>query len=190
MFCAAELTDQVLCAATDGSRDDLEQVFKAMRPQIRVMVMTRLGATSAQFEAVDGVVQQVATALAAGIKRLEDRTVGGPKAFAPVIVGRKVADLLKERGEGKRDPPIASLDSTVATLPDASPLWQFLSGSGTSPLSAVQQAEQAARLLSKLGRLELWHREVITLAFFDQLPISEIAERMNISRPAASMRLI
>jgi RNA polymerase sigma factor (sigma-70 family) len=83
-----------------------------------------------------------------------------------------------------------SLDSTVGVFSNAGPLWQFLSVSGTSPHSAVERAELAAQLIAELGRLKPQHREVITLAFFDQLPVSEIAAQMGVSRPAASMLLI
>lgn len=42
----------------------------------------------------------------------------------------------------------------------------------------------------ELGNLKPEHREAITLAFFDQMTTREIAERMGMSRPAASMLLL
>jgi RNA polymerase sigma factor (sigma-70 family) len=45
-------------------------------------------------------------------------------------------------------------------------------------------------MMSKIGRLKEEHRQVLTLAFFDQMPTGQIAELLGISRRAASMRLM
>ena len=42
----------------------------------------------------------------------------------------------------------------------------------------------------ELGGLKSAYREAITLAFFDQMTTRDIAERMELSRPAASMLLL
>lgn len=66
----------------------------------------------------------------------------------------------------------------------------MLSASGTSPLSAADRFDCLQNVLGELGQLNERHREIITLAFFDQLATGEIADRLGISRPAASMLLI
>ncbi|MBN1361537.1 MAG: sigma-70 family RNA polymerase sigma factor [Sedimentisphaerales bacterium] len=191
MLNTTEVTDGMVCAAAGGSHRDLERVLEAVGPQIRLMVAARFIATPGQFHATDEVTQQVMVALTTGISRLERQTVDGLKAYLSGIVVRKVSDLLKHRGDGRGGRHVVrSLDSTVVSVSDAGPLWQFLSGSGTSPLSAAQRADQTAKLISELGKLKPEHREVITLAFFDQLPTAEVAKRMGVSRPAASMLLV
>ncbi len=42
----------------------------------------------------------------------------------------------------------------------------------------------------ELGGLKAEYREAITLAFFDQMTTRDIAQRMELSRPAASMLLL
>ena len=42
----------------------------------------------------------------------------------------------------------------------------------------------------ELGGLKSEYREAITLAFFDQMTTHDIGERMELSRPAASMLLL
>ena len=190
MFGATQLSDEVVRAAAAGSQDGLGRVLEIMQAQVRLMVVARLCPTPAQLEAVEEITQQAMVALMTGITRLQSRTVGGLKAFVSVIVAHKVSDLLKNRGPGNIRPAVASLDSAWTTLSEARPLWEVLSSSGTSPLSAVERAERGARLMSELGQLKSGYREVITLAFFDQLPVGEIARRMGTSRPAASMLLI
>jgi RNA polymerase sigma factor (sigma-70 family) len=191
MFGAANLTDDVVRAGATGTEPERGQIVHVLEPQVRLMVAARLSPTAAQLHAVDEVTQEVLLALADGLSRLKARSVRGLKAFVSGIVAHKVADLLRGRGSGDdARPALKSLDSTVAALSTAGPLWQFLSSSGVSPSSAIVQKEQAARLLSELGGLNERHRQVITLAFFDQLSMAEVAAEMGVSPPAASMLLL
>jgi len=191
MHGATELTDSAVRAAAGGEREKLARIMEACEPQVRAMVMVRLAPTPAQIHLADEITQQSLEALTHGIPRLEKITVAGLKAFLSGIVTRKVSDVLRRIGRARNARhQIHSLDSTVATSTVAGPLWQFLPQSGTSPPSAVARAELNQRLMSELGHLKSTYREVITLAFFDQLPMAEIAQRMDTTRPAASMLLI
>jgi len=191
MFGAADITDELVASSVDGSEQDTDYILRAIEPKIRLMVTARLSATPAQYHAVQEITHLAMVGLGDGIGRLRKRTVAGLKAFASGIVSRKVSDYLKRRGGGDLvGPAPRSLDSTATAISGASPLWQILSADGTSPASAADRADCLAGLLEELGRLRPEYREIITLAFFDQLPTREIAERMGISRPAASMQLI
>ncbi len=153
------------------------------------MVAARLCPTPTQLHAVEDILQEVMLALTRGIHRLEHRTVGGLKAYASGIVRHKVAEWLRRQrrgaGAGTR-----SLESTVAAFSRAGPLWQFLSGTTTSPPSAAGRDELAVRLMTELRALKAEYRRVITLAFFDQLPTREIAAQFGVSQRAASMLLL
>jgi RNA polymerase sigma factor (sigma-70 family) len=191
MVGASGLTDEVVRTAAGGAQTAIHRILEAMEPQVRLMVAARLSPTRAQYDAVEDIAQQSMLALMEGMPRLEQRTVGGLKAFASVIVRHKVSDLLKGRGQGPEAGPGArSLDSTAASFSTAGPLWQLLTAGLASPRTMAEQAEQLDRLMDELGRLKPEHREVITLAFFDQLGMTEIAAQMHTSRPAASMLLI
>ena len=191
MLGTADITDEQVASSVGGSEQDTDYVLRAMESQVRLMVSARLSPTPAQYHAVEEIAHLAMVGLSEGISRLERQTVAGLKAFVSGIVSRKVSDFLKRRGGGDFVGPTAqSLDSTVTAISGASPLWQFLSADGTSPSSAADRADRFAWLLKELGKLKPEYREIITLAFFDQLPTREIAERMGISRPAASMQLI
>lgn len=186
-----DITDEQVASSVGGSEQDTDYVLRTIEPQVRLMVVARLSATSAQYHAVEEITHLAMVGLGNGISRLEKQTVAGLKAFASGIVSRKVSDFLKRRGGGDLvGPPARSLDSTVTAISGASPLWQFLSADGTSPSSIVDRTDRFAQLLEELGKLKPEYREIITLAFFDQLATREIAERLDISRPAASMQLI
>jgi RNA polymerase sigma factor (sigma-70 family) len=192
MLGAAQLSDEVVRAAAEGSQPHLDQIAQAVAAQVRIMAAARLSPDPNRYDAIDDVAQASLYALVTGIHRLETRTVAGLRAFLSSIVSRKVVDHLREVARRTRAPgsPRASLDSTVSALPEAGPLWEFLSADGSSPASAAARAESVEKLLAELGRLKPEYREIVTLAFFDQLPTAEIAQRLGISRPAASMLLI
>lgn len=186
-----ELTDSVVVAASEGSDWARTRLLEVLAPQVRLMVRARLAPSPAQLYAVDDLAEQVLAALAAGLPRLEARTTAGLKAFLSGIVNHKVTDFIRAGGSPERmRPVIQSLDSTVADFSQVGPMWQFLSASGVSPRTAVDHAERISKLMEEFGRLAAVHREILTLAFFDQLPLAEIAERMQLSRGAASMLLI
>ena len=188
---ANDITDAQIASCVAGSKKEIEQVLGAIEPQVRLMVAARLCASPRQHHAVEEITHLVMVGLSQGIHRLKNRTVGGLRAFASVIATRKVSDFLNRRGGGDLvGPALRSLDSTVTALSGRVPHWQILTGSGASPSSVAAQTEECAAVLKGLSGLKHEHREVITLAIFDQLPTREIADRMDISRPAASMLLI
>jgi RNA polymerase sigma factor (sigma-70 family) len=189
MIGAAELSDETVRAAAEGSPTERAHLMTVVEPQVRLMVLARLSTTPARFHAVEEVAQQVLLGLTAGLQRLENQTVNGLNAFVSGIVIRQVALSIKE-GIARKGPGMASLDSTASGLSRTGPLWQFLSASGMSPRTVVERAEQLNRLMIELGQLKPAYRDVITLAFFDQLPMDDIARRMDISRAAASMLLL
>jgi RNA polymerase sigma-70 factor (ECF subfamily) len=191
MIGVAELTDEVVCAAVAGDSSACAQVFEQLQPRVRLMVAARLSPTPAQFGALDDLAQEVMVALTTALPNLARRTVAGLNAFVSGILTRQVALGIRRRGfaEAVRE-HVVSLDATVAALSTGGPLWQFLSGSGTSPSLAAARHEQVQQLMTALGQVKPEHREVITFVFFDELPIAEVAEQMGVSRPAASMLLL
>ena len=186
----SELDDRIVAEAVGGSKEGLSQLSEALLPHVRGMITARLAPKLSQLHAVDEILQQVMMGLTSGIRRLEIQTLAGLKGFVSGIVRHQVSLFLAGRSGDLPGPRGASLDSTVAGCSQMGPLWQFISADGTSPLSAVARADQYARLIQELGRIKPEHREVITLAFFDQLPTGEVAKILGISRPAASMLLI
>ena len=195
MFGTAQLNDDAVAAAVRGSARDSSRVLEMVQPQVRLMVTARLSPTPRQLHAVDEITQVTLAALAQNLRRLRVPTVSGLRSYLSGIVSRKVADYLRRRGaDGVGGAATVSLNASVAALAaDASgagPLWQALSASGVSPRTAAENAELIAKVMDKIARLKEEYRQVITLAFFDQMTTGQIAERMAISRPAASMLLL
>ncbi len=191
MFGASELTDDLVTAAVNGAQADTTRMLELVSPQVELMVTARLSPTPGRLHDVQEISQLAMVALNRGLPRLRIRTVCGLRAFMSGIVARKVADHLKGRGEGDlTGPRPGSLDTTVRRTSGTGPLWQLLSASGRSPASEAARGELFERVMIELGQLKPEYREAITLAFFDQMTTRDIADRMAMSRPAASMLLL
>ena len=190
MYGAQQLADDNVERAAAGGDADRARIAEALEAQVRAMVTARLSPHPGQFDAAEEIAQQAMVAVVESLPRLTNRTVGGLRSLVSVIVARRVADFLRGKKRSKLGGRhVASLDSTVANRSSAGPLWQFLSGSWTSPLSAAARAEQTARLLTELDDLKPAYRSVITLAFFDGLAMRDVGAQLGMSREAASMLL-
>jgi RNA polymerase sigma factor (sigma-70 family) len=185
-----ELTDEDVVAAVGGSRDHIERIAETVRPRLHLMVTARLSPTRAQHHDVEDLIQMCSMAVTSGLPQLANRTVGGLKAYTSVIVSRKVADYIAARRDGPRRQAPASLDSTMLQGTSAGPVWQLLSASGTMPPSAAGRADELAAVLNELAALSPQEREIINLAFFDELTTEQMGSVLGISRGAASMRLL
>jgi RNA polymerase sigma factor (sigma-70 family) len=188
---ASAITDAQIERASAGDSDAMDVLMQQVSPQVYRMAVARLGPRSDQWHAVDEIVQESLLALTAGLPSLERRTVGGFRAYLSRIVENKVVDRIRREGKpGRHTGSLKSLNSTVAHVSSAGQFGQFLSASGLDPRTEVAQQEQVQDMLIHLSQLKPEHQQVITLSLFDQLKTAEIAQRMNISRPAASMLLI
>lgn len=187
-FGAEGLSDELIRAAASGSIPDREHVFAVLAPQVRAMVSVRLAATRLQADIVDEISQQVLMALTESFVRLQEAGVDGLRAYVSGIVTHKVADYL--RGKRTINEQARSLAATIDGRSSVVMLCDLLSASGLSPRSAVARAELAARVCEVLDTLKTEYRDIIVMVFFDQLTISQIAERSGSSRPAASMLLM
>jgi len=191
MYGAQQLLDDDVRRAAEGEPADRERIAAVLEAQVQVMVAARLSPHPGQFDAVEEIAQQAMMAVVERLPTLANRTVGGLRSLVSVIVARRVVDFLRGQKRAKlAGQRVASLDSTVADRSNAGPLWQFLSAGGPSPLSAVRDADQMSVVLSQLGQLKDEYREIITMAFFDQLTTRDIADRIGTTRRAASMLLL
>jgi|GEM_PF-819773 len=187
----ATLTDELVRRAAEGAPEELGRLMEAIQPQVRLMVVARLCPLAAQMHDVEEIVQEALMGVVRGLSRLRCPGVQGLRAFLSGLVSRRVAAFLRHRR--RQLPPagrVCSLDTTVAGESCCAALWQLLSCSGTSPLSAADRAERVARVLAAFAALPTEQREAITLAFFDQLTPDQIGSRMGLSRGAAAMLVV
>lgn len=182
-------TPEELLAAAIADPGKREGFLRSITPRVHSMVEIRLAPTPAQLHEVDDLTQQVLLAVSEGLNGLRNQTPDGVRMYMSRIVTNKVADFLRSANtvDGARR---ASLESSVRNLASAGMLRDLLPASGLSACTSASQAELIELVTAELGRLNERYREVIALAFFDQLTIGQIAERLEMTRPAASMLLI
>lgn len=184
-----ELDDRLVAAAKAGSKADLERLLQALAPRVRAMVVTRLSASPGCASSTEELTQNALIALADGIGRLEIPTVGGLNAYLSSIVTNKVRDAFRgAAAHGAHG--WTSLDSQVLAESSMGPLWKTIAGEDPTPSGEAAAEELQLRLLDQLGRMNPRHREVIILSIVDQLDTEAIAERMDLTRRAASMLLL
>jgi RNA polymerase sigma factor (sigma-70 family) len=184
------LTDELVRAAAEGREPARSRLLEWLQPQVGQMVAARLAPTPRQLDLLDDITQQVLADLLEALPQLVNRTVRGLRAYLSALVSHKVADALKPAPNARGQRPPASLNSTVFEMSTAGPLWQFLSASSTSPSGKAEWAELAERLIRELGQLKDEYREIIILAFFDELLMRDAGLRMGKSPSAASMLLL
>jgi RNA polymerase sigma factor (sigma-70 family) len=186
MFGATSLTDAQVTAAVNGSQADQSLVMESLAPQVKSMVAIRLAPTPGQAHLVEDLSQQAMMAIIESLATLRTPSVVALKAFASTIVARRVCDFLRERQPDRR---VFSLDSTAFFLSTGAHGRDLLPGTDTTPRSAAGRAELSRLAIMELGTMKQSYRQIITLAFFDQLPVDEICEKMNLSRAATTMLL-
>src|SRR5215470_15106973 len=171
------ITDAEVFRAVQGDCAARKRLLAAIGPQLRAMITVRLSPDPAQWHAVEDIAQQCLLDLAEGIERIKQPTETALKSFASTIAERRVPDFIRHTDPNK---PIAqaSLDATVP-LDGSSlkPLVTLIASTGITPQSAAARAEAIAAVFSELGQLRPLYRQVIAMAFFDQLPLEEIATR-------------
>lgn len=180
--------DEAVLAASNGDLQKRAHVIACMAEPVRAMVVVRLAPSAMRAQDVDDIVQDALTAISEGLPSMRAPTVGTLRAFASTIVSRKVANYLSNDKRRSNEQAI-SLDLPAGDGSSVGALRHLLSASGISPGSAAARREQIHNLLVHLAALKDAHREVITMTVIDQLPIAEVAERMNLTRPATSMLL-
>lgn len=187
---ASELTDDIVRAAVAGVADPVRILVHQLYPQTRLMVAARLNAVRDRSNAVDEVSQRALVALLEAIPRLNNQTVGGVKSFLSSIVQRKVADYIKLRRESKSRADTVSIDHLRGFGLDDTTMEFVLSASDTTPGRAAERSDQIQRMMSALEKLRANYRDIIIMHFFDQLEVNQVADALQISRPAASMQLM
>ncbi len=188
-----ELTDDLVGLAATGDPGARSTVASALEDQVRGMVAARLTSAPGRWHALEDLSQAALLSVLEGLPTLENRTVGGLRSFTSTVVRRRIADFLRGRPglPDARANAGVSLETTAAACrSSAGPLWQLLSSGGAGPKTRVSTGDEIGRTLDALAGLSETHQEVITLAFFDRLTTTQIAETMEMSRPAASMLLI
>ena len=177
------MDDALVAAAVQGDRDAQSKLLAAVLPRLRKLALDRFDAADDRSDAIEDVAQNAIIALADGLKGLRRQTVEGVMAYASRILDHKIADSIRRRPQSGTIALDAS-DAGNGSLRDRLPC------TGTTPSKAASRSDDYGRVRDILARMRDADREIVSLAFFEQLSTAEIASRLGIAREAASMRLL
>lgn len=184
-------THTLVLRAKEGDKGAFEKIVTAQSDRVAFLIRHRLGPRLASKVDVADVVQETFLRAWQG---LADFTWQGEAAFstwldtiAMTVLRKEIRRLRAQKRDPRRE---LSLARPVPT-PDGSlgELVELIHASGTSPSRALRRDERFERLKEAMRRLSPDHRTVIHLVHIEELPVGEVARRMQRSMPAVSMLL-
>lgn len=163
MFDDEELA-RLLIEARNGDKSALGALLAQLRPWVRWQAEGLLGQhLRARIDGSD-IVQDVHVRAFERFDQLRGESVPELRAWIKTILRRILADR-------NRDPK-ALREEGGNRLPDEP-------ATGTTPSQGAMRIEDQARLIEALQWLPTKYRTVLQLRFFDDLPFSEVAQRMG-----------
>ena len=186
-------TDELSLIArlSEGDHQVLGELFERFRPRLRRMVELRLDSRLSGRVDVDDVLQE---AFVDASKRIEHFTSDASRSFyvwLRLIVEQTLADLHRRHlGAQMRSVAREIKFTRPAGHSSSMALTSRFVAHLTSPSQAVMREEISRQLREALDEMSDIDREVLALRHFEELSNSEVAETLQISQKAASIRYI
>jgi RNA polymerase sigma-70 factor (ECF subfamily) len=109
-------------------------------------------------------------------------------AWLRQILARTIANALRDHGRAKRNIALErSLED--AFRQSSARLEAWLADQGDSPSGASQRNEQVEELAHALARLPDLQRQALLMHYYEGLPLADISEALNRTRPAVASLL-
>lgn len=174
-----------------GDERALGELFEEYRPRLRRMIELRLDPRMSGRIDVDDVLQE---AFVDASKRVEHYTTDTSRSFyiwLRLIVEQTLADLHRRHLGAQmrsvaREVKFSQPQNHSSSLALTSRFVAHL----TSPSQVAIRDEVSRQLRTALDEMSAMDREVLALRHFEELSNSEVAETLNISQKAASIRYI
>lgn len=192
MWPQSDKTEQLLIHVREGDDDAVNELLDRHRESLRRMVRMRLDQKVQRRVDVSDVVQEV---LVEANRRLRDYLQNPSMSFhlwlRQIAKDRIIDAHRRHRGSAKR-----SVDREQAfTAPRGADrstmdLVAQLCDPELTPAAAATRHEMARRVEQAIGQLEDTDCEVIVMRHYEQLSNQEVAQALNLTEPAASMRYL
>lgn len=185
-------TDQLLERVRQGESAAIDDLLARHREPVRRMIDLRLDPAIVQRVDASDVVQDV---MLEASRRLSDY-LKDPKMPFPIWLRHLAKDHLidahrrhhqaQKRGVNREQPLHRPAWADQSSMELAG---QLIDGERTPASEAIQQ-ELQKRLHAAIAQLEDLDREVILMRHFEQLSNQEVAQALELTEPAASMRYL
>ena len=185
-------TSKLLADARAGSEDAINDLLNRQRNVLRRQVQLRLDKRIRRRVGVSDIVQDV---LIEANRRL-DGYLANPKMPFSLWLRQMARDRMIDAHRRHRLTAKRSVDKEQPLMSPANldrssmELDPELIDPEPTPAAAATMKEVSRRVTASMQLLEDVDRDVITLRHFEHLTNSEVAERLGVSEPAASMRYL
>ena len=191
MWPETDKTEQLLANAKAGDADAVNQLMNRHRDSLRRMVQMRLDQKIQRRVDVSDIVQDV---LVDAHRRLQDYLRNPVMSFhlwlRQIAQDRIIDAHRRHRVSGKRsvdrEQPVAAPNHDHSTQD----LIAQLHDGELTPAAAALQQELARRVEQAITQLEEPDNEIIVMRHYEQLSNQEVAQALNLTEPAASMRYL
>ena len=192
MWPAADETEQLLEGVKNGDHDAVNALLDRHRPTLRRLIRMRLDQKIQQRVDVSDIVQDV---LVEANRRLPDYLKEAKLSFRlwlrqiakdRVIDAHRRHRVSAKRSVDREQPMAIAAGPRRSTLE----LVKQLCDPELTPAAAVAQQELAERVEQAIAQLDEQDCEIIVMRHYEQLTNQEIAQALELSEPAASMRYL
>lgn len=183
-----ELLDQVRA----GDSDAINRLIDRHRESVHRLVQMRLDQKIKQRVDVSDVVQDV---MIEASRRLKDYLANPVMTFhlwlRQIARDRMIDAHRRHRGSARRS---VDKEQTLAVPTgwdqSAVDLVMQIKDDQLTPVASALQKEMAMRVEQSIGRLPDQDAEILIMRHYEQLTNQEVAELLNLTEPAASMRYL
>jgi RNA polymerase sigma-70 factor (ECF subfamily) len=174
--------------ASGGDVLAVEELFARHLPGLQAYVRAQAGGLLEGKESSSDLVQSACREVLSHLERFRYDGEEGFKRWLYATALRKIRDRYRYHTAQKRD---AGREARPADPPASVAVEHLLVRlrSASSPSGPLAAREEFARVERVLEELPASYRDVIRLAYLDELPRREIAERMGLSEANARMLL-
>lgn len=187
-----ESTKVLLAKAGEGDKRAVNELLERHRDAVRKLIRMRLDQRIQRRVDVSDVLQDV---LAEANRRLQDYISNPGMSFhlwlRQIAKDRMIDAFRRHRGSAKRSVD-RELSLTAPRGDDQSSIMlaQRLQDHELTPATAAAQKEMAQKVEQAIGKLGEADYEIVVMRHYEQLSNREVAEALNLTEPAASMRYL
>ncbi|MFC1760993.1 sigma-70 family RNA polymerase sigma factor [Planctomycetota bacterium] len=173
-------------------RGALAELFAAHRDRLWRMINFRMDRRLRSRLWPDDILQEAYLAAQKRMHRFADDGFTSPFVWLRLIVHQTLIDLHRQHlNTQKRDVDReSSLDGKRFAHTTAASMMFQLVGDWTTPTQAAVREERLAQVERAIAELNELDREVLALRHFEELSNAEVAEELDISGKAASIRYV